>query len=67
MALDVAADVSVGNFNHYHKKRYTSLLSLPSPFLFRVNDVLLNNEDFSRAYNCPFGSPMNPRHKCHVW
>ncbi|XP_023034656.1 endothelin-converting enzyme 1-like [Drosophila willistoni] len=35
---------------------------------FRVIGALRNNGDFSTAYNCPLGSPMNPKtEKCHIW
>uniref|UniRef100_A0A915PRS5 Uncharacterized protein n=1 Tax=Setaria digitata TaxID=48799 RepID=A0A915PRS5_9BILA len=38
-----------------------------SPGPIRVKGPLSNSEDFAKAYNCPPGSPMNPRHKCRVW
>lgn len=38
-----------------------------SPNKFRVIGTLSNSEDFSRAYNCPVGSRMNPERKCKVW
>ncbi|VIO93997.1 Uncharacterized protein BM_BM7805 [Brugia malayi] len=38
-----------------------------SPGPIRVKGPLSNSEDFAKAYNCPSGSPMNPRHKCRVW
>ena len=33
----------------------------------RVIGPLQNNGDFSRAFKCPIGSPMNPRSKCLFW
>uniref|UniRef100_A0A1B6DE24 Uncharacterized protein n=1 Tax=Clastoptera arizonana TaxID=38151 RepID=A0A1B6DE24_9HEMI len=38
-----------------------------SPGPIRVIGPLSNSNDFSKAYNCPLGSPMNPRAKCSVW
>ncbi|KAK9502137.1 hypothetical protein O3M35_012728 [Rhynocoris fuscipes] len=38
-----------------------------SPGPIRVIGPLSNSEDFSRAYKCPSGSPMNPTSKCSVW
>ncbi|XP_011190405.2 neprilysin-4 [Zeugodacus cucurbitae] len=35
---------------------------------FRVLGAVTNIEDFSKAYNCPVGSKMNPtKDKCRVW
>lgn len=33
---------------------------------FRLIGALQNLEEFSRDFKCPLGSPMNPKHKCHV-
>ncbi|KAK4872108.1 hypothetical protein RN001_016232 [Aquatica leii] len=38
-----------------------------SPGRFRVIGTLSNSQDFSEAYNCPSGSPMNPKKKCSIW
>ncbi|XP_024086254.1 uncharacterized protein LOC106668396 [Cimex lectularius] len=38
-----------------------------SPGKFRVIGTLSNNEDFAKEFNCPLGSPMNPKKKCSVW
>ncbi|XP_076451514.1 neprilysin-4-like [Babylonia areolata] len=38
-----------------------------SPMRFRVIGPMQNNEDFTRAFNCPSGSYMNPERKCRVW
>ncbi|XP_057332172.1 membrane metallo-endopeptidase-like 1 [Microplitis mediator] len=33
----------------------------------RLLGSLMNSEEFSRAFNCPKGSPMNPEKKCNMW
>ncbi|TMS35769.1 hypothetical protein L596_003092 [Steinernema carpocapsae] len=38
-----------------------------SPGAIRVKGPLSNSIDFSKAYDCPLGSPMNPVKKCRVW
>ena len=38
-----------------------------APPEFRVLGSLRNNRDFSKDFNCPEGSPMNPAHKCEFW
>ncbi|OQR76159.1 endothelin-converting enzyme 1-like [Tropilaelaps mercedesae] len=34
---------------------------------FRVIGVLSNSVEFSAAFGCPAGAPMNPANKCRVW
>ncbi|OPL21638.1 membrane 1-like metallo-endopeptidase-like, partial [Mytilus galloprovincialis] len=41
--------------------------SVHSPGAIRVLGPLSNSVDFSKAYNCPIGSRMNPVKKCSVW
>ncbi|XP_044734113.1 neprilysin-1-like [Chrysoperla carnea] len=41
--------------------------SVHSPGPVRVLGPLSNSWDFAKAYNCPLGSPMNPKQKCSVW
>ncbi|XP_076754338.1 M13 family metallopeptidase neprilysin 2 isoform X2 [Xylocopa sonorina] len=38
-----------------------------SPGKFRVLGPLSNMEEFSKDFNCPIGSKMNPEKKCAVW
>ena len=37
------------------------------PSRLRVLTTLGNSEDFSKAFQCPAGSPMNPERKCSLW
>uniref|UniRef100_A0A8R1HT87 Peptidase M13 C-terminal domain-containing protein n=1 Tax=Caenorhabditis japonica TaxID=281687 RepID=A0A8R1HT87_CAEJA len=34
---------------------------------FRINGVFANMEEFSKAFKCPVGSPMNPVKKCKIF
>lgn len=38
-----------------------------SPEIYRVIGSVRNTDSFSRDFNCPSGSPMNPTNKCQVW
>ncbi|KAI9345686.1 hypothetical protein BDR26DRAFT_916826 [Obelidium mucronatum] len=38
-----------------------------SPPEWRVNGVLANSLDFSKAFKCPVGSRLNPIDKCKLW
>jgi len=38
-----------------------------SPAKYRVLGVLSNFAPFSKAFQCPLGSPMNPKKKCELW
>ncbi|EFA03192.1 neprilysin-2 [Tribolium castaneum] len=38
-----------------------------APSYYRVNVPLMNSEYFAKDFNCPIGSPMNPKRKCRVW
>ncbi|XP_073251055.1 endothelin-converting enzyme homolog [Porites lutea] len=50
----IAAGIATKYFDH-------------SPMPWRVNGTLRNIPEFSKAFNCPLGSPMNPIKKCKVW
>lgn len=47
--------------------RTLAMLNQHSTGRLRVIGTLSNNEAFSKAYNCPTGSPMNPEKKCNIW
>ncbi|XP_033611166.1 neprilysin-4 isoform X1 [Cryptotermes secundus] len=38
-----------------------------SPQRLRVQGTLANSQEFAHAWDCPVGSPMNPRDKCLIW
>lgn len=38
-----------------------------SPPKFRVIGPLSNLKEFSNVFDCPIGSPMNPKDKCEIW
>jgi endothelin-converting enzyme len=38
-----------------------------SPLPVRVNGVAMNSEQFSKTFQCPVGSKMNPEKKCKLW
>ncbi|VDM92106.1 unnamed protein product, partial [Litomosoides sigmodontis] len=54
-----------------HKKEAAALQQVlideHSPEIFRVIGVLSNLPEFSKAYNCPRGSQLNPLKRCAVW
>ncbi|XP_023343135.1 neprilysin-2 isoform X2 [Eurytemora carolleeae] len=37
------------------------------PGRYRVNGSFRNQKEFSKDWNCPKGSPMNPSKKCQLW
>ncbi|KAK7083032.1 hypothetical protein SK128_009243 [Halocaridina rubra] len=37
------------------------------PGHFRVLGALQNSKEFSEAFRCPVGSPLNPERKCLLW
>ncbi|KAK4879430.1 hypothetical protein RN001_007576 [Aquatica leii] len=38
-----------------------------TPSHFRVVGTLSNMESFAKDFNCPLGTPMNPKRKCTLW
>lgn len=50
-------------------KRLKSLIEtdVHSPFMERVRGSVQNSKDFAEVFNCPVGSPMNPKKKCSIW
>ncbi|XP_030123653.4 kell blood group glycoprotein isoform X3 [Taeniopygia guttata] len=38
-----------------------------SPLPLRVSGPVSNSQDFSKSFQCPSGSPMNPENKCRIW
>ncbi|PSN30408.1 Neprilysin-11 [Blattella germanica] len=38
-----------------------------SPQRLRVKGTLANSQEFAQVWNCPVGSPMNPKSKCMIW
>lgn len=61
-----AANIWCGKFRpEVLKLRVNS--GVHSPARFRIIGPLSNSPEFSTSFNCPTGSPMNPRKKCSVW
>ncbi|KAK7877496.1 hypothetical protein WMY93_031836 [Mugilogobius chulae] len=53
---------------HTSESAHEGLVTDPhSPPRFRVVGTLANSPDFSRHFQCPLGSPMNPGERCEVW
>ncbi|KAG7198912.1 hypothetical protein KM043_015729 [Ampulex compressa] len=46
-------------------KRYAK--DVHSTHKLRVMGPISNSENFADSFNCPVGSPMNPKHKCNIW
>ena len=61
-----AANIWCGKFRpEVLKLRINS--GVHSPARFRIIGPLSNSAEFAQSFNCPPGSPMNPRKKCSVW
>ncbi|KAI6177463.1 Phosphate-regulating neutral endopeptidase [Aphelenchoides bicaudatus] len=48
-------------------KKYLLEEDTHPPREYRVNEVVKNFPEFSKTFNCPRRSPMNPIKKCRVW
>lgn len=61
-----AANIWCGKFRpEVLKLRVNS--GVHSPAKFRIIGPLSNSPEFASSFNCPIGSPMNPRKRCSVW
>ncbi|XP_063004650.1 kell blood group glycoprotein isoform X4 [Melospiza melodia melodia] len=50
------------------EKLQSSLNTDPhSPLPLRVSGPVSNSQDFSKSFQCPSGTPMNPDNKCRIW
>ncbi len=38
-----------------------------SPGKYRVNGVVRNMPEFSKAFGCKEGAPISPKTRCRVW
>ena len=51
-----------------HKMRLSKTLNNTAlPYKIPVNSSLKNMKEFSLDWNCPAGSPMNPKDRCEIW
>ncbi|XP_073820346.1 uncharacterized protein [Musca autumnalis] len=51
-----------------HRSAYPSVvIDIHAPEKFRTIGPLSNFEEFSKAFNCPIGSAMNPAKKCKIY
>lgn len=50
------------------KRTHQKLIkNIYAPNNFRLNVPLMNIPEFSEAFKCPIGSPMNPMKKCQLF
>lgn len=55
------------NANRPEYAKSTQKFDPHSPNRLRVIGAVSNTNDFSKAFKCPKGSPMNPDDKCNIW
>jgi neprilysin len=55
------------NFSFLETIKARIQIDVHSPDQFRVLGPLHNMVEFSKSFNCPLGSNMNPAKKCAVW
>jgi endothelin-converting enzyme/putative endopeptidase len=48
-------------------KRERAITDPHSPLEFRVNGVVSNMPEFSKAFSCKVGQPMVRQNACRVW
>jgi len=46
---------------------YKTFVNVHSPGIARINGVVSNSVHFSKTFNCPPKSSMNPEQKCLIW
>ncbi|XP_061400136.1 endothelin-converting enzyme 2-like [Musca vetustissima] len=51
----------------YEPTYYSTIDAVHVPGKFRVLGPLSNLQEFSKAFNCPLGSNMNPADKCEIY
>uniref|UniRef100_A0A0N4ZE89 Peptidase_M13 domain-containing protein n=1 Tax=Parastrongyloides trichosuri TaxID=131310 RepID=A0A0N4ZE89_PARTI len=51
----------------YLSKMRAQAFHFHAGFKNRITTMLSNYNEFSKAFNCPVGTPMNPIKKCELW
>jgi membrane metallo-endopeptidase-like protein 1 len=60
------AQLWCGSYSDQYTRREL-LTDVHSPGVDRVKGVMQNFEEFSKAFQCEVGQPMDPEDKCYVW
>jgi endothelin-converting enzyme/putative endopeptidase len=47
--------------------RANAITDTHSPGKYRVNGLMVNMEEFQRAFSCKAGQPMVKENRCRVW